>query len=91
MLSRADVFMVHGKMRVSFFCASELLHPKTIVGLQLIRAGHNFNEFSDNTDLSLAVVECSISNRRIAFRGFYHHKKCTQLNIILWSITLWRL
>ena len=79
MLSRPDGFMLYGKLWVDFFSTSELLYPKMKVTLRLIRARPNFYMISDNLNVSLGVVDCSLYTRRIALKDDYHKKRMDML------------
>ena len=74
MLSRPDGAMLYGKQCVDFFSASELLYPNMKIRLRLIRARPNFYMISDNPNVSLGIVDCSIYTRRIALKNDYHKK-----------------
>ena len=82
MLSRPDGFMLYGKLRVDFFSTSELLYPKMKVRLRLIRARPNFYMISDNPNVSLGIVDCSLYTRRIALKDDYHKKRMDMLAYI---------
>ena len=60
MLSRPDGFMFYGKLGVEFFSTSELLYPVMKIRLRLIRARPNFYMISDNPNVSLGIVDCSL-------------------------------
>ena len=79
MLSRPDGFMLYGKWGVDFFSTSELLYPNMKVRLRLIRARPNFYMISDNPNVSLGIVDCSIYTRRIALKDDYHKKRIYML------------
>ena len=82
MLSRADGFMLYGKLRADFFSTSELLHPNLKIRLQVIRARPNFYMISDNPNVSLGIVDCSLYTRRIALMDLkddYHKKRMDTL------------
>ena len=68
MLSRPDGFMLFGKFWVDIFSTSELLYPNMKIRLRLIRAGPKFNMISDNPNVSLGIVDCSLYTRLIAQR-----------------------
>ena len=74
LLSRADGFMLYGKLGIDFFSTSELLYPNMKIRLRLIRARSNFYMVSDNPNVSLAIVDCSLYTRRIALKDDYHKK-----------------
>ena len=75
MLSRSDGFMLYGKLGVDFFSTSELLYPNMKIRLRLIRARPNFYMISDNPNVSLGIVDCSLYTRRIALKDDYHKKR----------------
>ena len=45
------------------------------VRLQLIRSRRNFYMISDNPNVSLGIVDCSLYTRRIALKDDYHKKR----------------
>ena len=75
MLSRPDGFMLYGKLGFEFFSTSELLYPNMEIRLRLIRARPNFYMISDNPNVSLGIVDCSLYTRRIALKDDYHKKR----------------
>ena len=75
LLSRPDGFMLYGKMGIDFFSTSELLYPNMRIRLRLIRARPNFYMVSDNPNVSLGIVDCSVYTRRIALKDDYHKKR----------------
>ena len=79
LLSRPDGFMLYGKLGIDFFSTSELLYPNMKIRLRLIRARPNFYMISDNPNVSLGIVDCSLSTRRIALKDDYQKKewKCS--------------
>ena len=74
LLSRPDGFMLYGKLGMDFFSTSELLYPNMKLRLRLIRARPNFYMISDNPNVSLGIVDCSLYTRRIALKDDYHKK-----------------
>ena len=74
LLSRPDGFMLYGKLGIDFFSTSELLYPNMKIILRLIRARPNFYMISDNPNVSLGIVDCSLYTRRIALKDDYHKK-----------------
>ena len=74
MLSRPDGFMLYVKLGVDFFSTSEMFFPDMKVRLRLIRARLSFYMISDNTNLSLRIVDCSFYTRRIGLKNDYHKK-----------------
>ena len=79
LLSRPDVFMLLCKLGIDFFSTSELLYPNMKIRLRLIRARPNFYKFSDNPNVSLGNVDCSLYTRRIALKDGYHKKRMDML------------
>ena len=75
LLSRPDGFMLYGKMGIDFFSTSELLYPNMKIRLRLFRARPNFYMISDNPDVSLGIVDCSLYTRHIALKDNYHKKR----------------
>ena len=78
-LSRLDAFMLCGILGVDFFSTSELLYPKMKNRLRLIRDRPNFYMFSDNPNVSLGFVDCSLYTPRIALKDDYHEKRMDML------------
>ena len=68
LLSRPDGFMLYGKLGIDFFSNSEMLYPNMKIRLRLIKARPNFYMISDNPNVSLGTVHCSLYTRRIALR-----------------------
>ena len=68
LVSRPDGFMLYGKLGIDFFSTSELLYPNMKIRLRLIRARPNFYMISDNPNVSLGIVDCSLYTRRIALK-----------------------
>ena len=79
MLSRRGGFMLYGNLGADFFSTSELLYPNMKIKLRLIRARPNFSMISDNPNVSLGIVDCSIYTRRIALKDNYHKKRMDML------------
>ena len=79
LLSRPDGFMLYGKLGINFFSTSELLYPIMKIRLRLIRARPNFYMISDNPNISLGIVDCSLYTRRIALKDDYHKKRMDML------------
>ena len=75
MLSTLNGFMLYGKLEVDFFSTSKLFQPNMKkIRLRLIRARHNFYMISDNPNVCLGVVDCSLYTPRIALKDDYHKK-----------------
>ena len=74
MLSRPDGFIIYGNLGVDFLSTSELLYPKMKIKLRLIRDRPKIYMISDNPNVSLGIVDCSLYTRRIALKDDYHKK-----------------
>ena len=70
--------MLYGKLGVDFFSHSELLYPNMKIRERLIRARSNFYVISDNLNVSLGTVDCSLYTR-IALKDNYHKKRMDML------------
>ena len=79
LISRPDGFMLYGKLGIDFFSTSELLYPNMKIRLRLNRARPNFYMISDNPNVSLGIVDCSLYTRRIALKDDYHKKRMDML------------
>ena len=79
LLSRPDGFMLYGKMGIDFFSTSEKLYPNMKSRLRLIRARPSFYMISDNPNVSLGIVDCSLYTRRIALKDHHHQKRLDML------------
>ena len=79
LLSRPDGFMLYGKLGIDFFSISELLYPNMKIKLRLIKAGPIFYTISDNPNVSLRNVDCSLYTRRIALKDDYDKKRMDML------------
>ena len=75
LLSRPYGFLLYGKLVIDFFSTSQLLYPNIKIRLRLIRARPNFYMISDNPNVSLGIVDCSLYTRRFALRDHYHKKR----------------
>ena len=71
--------MLYGKLGIDFFSTCELLYPNMKIRLRLIRARPIFYMISDNPNVSLGTVDCSLYTRRIALKDDYHKKKMDML------------
>ena len=65
MISRPDGFMLYAKLGVDFFSTSQLLYPNMKFRLRLIRARPNFYMISDNPNVSLGIVPCSLYTLKV--------------------------
>ena len=76
---RPDGFILCGKLGIAFLTTtSELLHPNMKVRIRLIRTRLNFYMISENPNVSLGIVDCSLYTRRVMLKEDYH-KKVSQL------------
>ena len=66
--------MLYGKLGIYFFSTSELLYPNKKIILRLVRDKPNFYMISDNSNVSLGSVDCSLYTPRIALNDDYHKK-----------------
>ena len=71
LLSRLDGFTLCGKLGIDFFSTSELLYLNIKIRLQQIRDRPNFYMISDNPNVSLGIVDCSLYIRCIALKDDY--------------------
>ena len=79
MLNRPDGFILYGNLGVDFFSTSVLLYPNMKIRLRLITARPNFYMISDNPNVSLGIVDCSLYTPRIALTDDYHKKRMDML------------
>ena len=82
LLSRTDGFMLCGKVGIDFFSTSELLYPNMKIRQRLIRARPNICMISDNRNVGLGIVDCSLYTRRFALKDD-HHKKRMNCSLLL--------
>ena len=71
--------MLYGKLGIDFFSTSGLLYPNMKFRLGLIRARTSFYMISDNPNVSLGIVDCSLYTHRIALKDDYHKKRMDML------------
>ena len=71
--------MLYGKMGTDFFSNSDLLYANMIFRLCLIRARPSFYIISDNPNVSLGIMDCSLYTGRIALKDDYHKKRMDML------------
>ena len=64
-LGSGITFSLYGRLAIDLFTCEKLLLPKTKVRIKLIRARPNFYMLSDNPNISLKIVDCSLFTRRI--------------------------
>ena len=79
LLSRPDGFMLYVKLGIDFISTSELLYPNMKIRLRLIRAIPNFYMISDNPNVNVGIVDCSLYTRRIAPKDDCHKKRMDML------------
>ena len=79
MLLRPDGFKLDGKFRVDLFSTSDLLYPNMKTRLRLIRARPKFYMISDNPNVSLGIVDCSVCTRCFGLKDEYHDKTLNML------------
>ena len=72
--SRSDGFKLYGKVDVEFFSTCELLYSNMKIRLRFLRATSNFYMISDNPNVSLGTVDCSVYTRCIALTDDYHER-----------------
>ena len=77
--SRPDGFMLYGKLGIDFLTTLELIYPNMKVRIRLIRARPIFDMISENPNVSLGIVDCSLYTRRVMLKENYHKKKMSQL------------
>ena len=77
--SRPDGFMFYGKLGIDFLTTSELLYPNMKLPIKLIRARLNFYMISENPNVSLGIVDCSLYTRRVMLKENNHKKRMSQL------------
>ena len=71
--------MLYGKLGIDFLTTSELLYPTMKVWIRLIRARPNFYMVSENPNVSLGIVDCSLYTRHVMLKEDYHKKRMSQL------------
>ena len=77
--SRLDGFMLYGKLGIDFVTTSELFYPNMKVRIRIIRARPRFYMISENPNVSLGIVDCSLYTRRVMLKEDYHKKRRSQL------------
>ena len=71
--------MLYGILDANFLSTSELLYPNMKIRLRLVKARPSLYMISDNPNISLGVVDCSLYTRRIALKDDYHKKRTDML------------
>ena len=79
MLCRTNGFMLYGTRGVYFFSTSELVYINMKFKLSLIRSRPNFYMISDNHNVNLGIVDCSINTHPFALEDDYHKKEMDML------------
>ena len=74
--SRPDGFMLYGKLGIDFPTTSELLYPNMNVRVGLSRPRSSFYMISENPNVCLGFVDCSLYTRRVMLKENYHKKAC---------------
>ena len=77
--SRPDGFILYGKLGIDFPTTSTLLYPNIKVRIRLIRARPNFYMVSENPNVSLGIVDCSLYTQRVMLKEDYHKEKMSHL------------
>ena len=71
--------MLYSELGIDFFSLSELLYSNLKIRLRLIIARPNFYMISDNPNVSLGNVDCSLYTRSIALNDDYYKKRMDML------------
>ena len=69
-LGTGIIFSIYGRLVIDLFTCKKLLLPNTKVRIKLIRAISNAYMLSDNPNISLKIVDCSLFTRRILVAEF---------------------
>ena len=77
--SRPDGFMLYSKLGIDFLTTSELLYPNMKVRIRLFPARPNFDLMSENLNVSLGIVHCSLYTRRVMLKEDYQKRRKPQL------------
>ena len=73
-LETGITFSLYGRrLVIDWFTCEKLLLPNTKVRIKLIRARPNFYMLSDNPNVSLKIVDCSLFTRRVLVAEPNHH------------------
>ena len=76
---RPDGFMLYAKLGIDSLTFSDLLYPNMKVRIRLIRARPNLYMISENPNVGLGIVDCSLYIRRVMLKEDYHKKRMSQL------------
>ena len=71
--------MLYGKLGIDFLTTSEILYPNVKVRIRLVRARPNFYLISENPNVCLDIVDCSLYTRRVMLEEDYHKERMSQL------------
>ena len=71
-LGTGITFSFYGRLAIDLFTCEKLLLPNTKVRIKLSRARPNFYMLSDNPNVSLKIVDCSLFTRRILVAEHNH-------------------
>ena len=76
-LGSGITFSLYGRLAIDLLTCEKLILPKTKVRIKLIRARPNFYMLSDNPNVSLKIVDCSLFTKRILVAEPNHqHLQC---------------
>ena len=73
--SRPDGFILYDKLGFDFLTTSELLYSNMKLRIRLSRARPNFYMISENPNVSLGIVDCSLYTRRVMPKENCHRKR----------------
>ena len=76
---RPDGLLLYGKLGIDFLTTSELLYPNMKVRIRLFRGRPNFYMMSENPNVNLGIVDCSLYTRRVMLKENCHKKRMSQL------------
>ena len=77
--STPEGFLLYGKLGIDFLKTSEVLYPNMKVRISLIRERAKFYMKSENLNVSLGIVDCSLYTRRLMLKENYHKNRMSQL------------
>ena len=78
MYSKPDGLLWYGKIGFHFLPILELLYPNMKVPIRIIRARPSFYMLSENPNISLVIVVCSLYTRRVMLKEDHHKKLLAQ-------------
>ena len=79
MYSKPDGLLWYGKIGIHFLPILEILYPNMKVPIRLIRARPSFYMLSENPNINLVIVDCSLYTRRAMLKEDHHKKILVQL------------